>query len=176
MFSINCLEITASKSQWEQNKSLYKNLLSDEDYDNFEKDNTNHETFHKRFFFNDFYKKEQHGNLEKNQNRALPDNFFGDKINVQAIVGKNGSGKSTLMDLMYMAINNFSYMFDRNRIRPNSANLFFVKNLYINLYFSINHQEFLLENKKNDTGLFLWLNNAKQEDKECKRSFSIAQR
>ena len=93
MFSINCLEITASKNQWEGNKSLYKNLLSDKDYVDFEKDNVNHEPFRKRFFFNDFYKKKQHGDLETNTNRALPENFFGDKINVQAIVGKNGSGK-----------------------------------------------------------------------------------
>lgn len=163
MFSINCLEITASKSQWEQNKSLYKNLLSDEDYDNFEKDNTNHETFRKRFFFNDFYKKKQYEDLEKNPNQALPDNFFGNNINVQAIVGKNGSGKSTLMDLMYMAINNFSYLFDRgNEIRPSQGfstagntagkdvemyyirELFFVKNIYSKIYFSINNNQHIL--------------------------------
>lgn len=146
MFSINCLEITASKSQWEENKSLYKNLLSDKDYDDFEKDNANREPFRKRFFFNDFYKKEQHGNLEKNQNRALPENFFGNNINVQAIVGKNGSGKSTLMDLMYMAINNFSYMFERGNKhkRPNAAEFFFVPKLCANLYFSFNNQIYIL--------------------------------
>ena len=141
MFSINCLEITASKSQWEQNKSLYKNLLSNKDYDDFENDNVNHEPFRKRFFFNDFYKKEQHGNLEKNQNRALPDNFFGDKINVQAIVGKNGSGKSSLMDLMYMAINNFSYMFERGHDRPGADPLYFLPNLRVTLHFTISKEQ-----------------------------------
>ena len=39
--------------------------------------------------------------------------FFDENTNIQLIVGKNGSGKSTLMDLMYGAINNFSYMFER---------------------------------------------------------------
>ena len=141
MFSINCLEITASKSQWEENKSLYKNLLSNKDYDDFENDNVNHEPFRKRFFFNDFYKKDQHGNLEKNQNRALPDNFFGDKINVQAIVGKNGSGKSSLMDLMYMAINNFSYMFERGHDRPGADPLYFLPNLRVTLHFTISKEQ-----------------------------------
>ena len=136
MFSINCLEITASKNQWEGNKSLYKNLLSDKDYVDFEKDNVNHEPFRKRFFFNDFYKKKQHGDLETNTNRALPENFFGDKINVQAIVGKNGSGKSSLMDLMYMAINNFSYMFERGHDRPGADPLYYIPGLYVNIYFS----------------------------------------
>lgn len=141
MFSINCLEITASKSQWEENKSLYKNLLSNKDYDDFENDNVNHEPFRKRFFFNDFYEKKQHGNLETNTDRALPENFFGDKINVQAIVGKNGSGKSSLMDLMYMAINNFSYMFERGHDRPGADPLYFIPNLRVTLHFTINAKQ-----------------------------------
>lgn len=147
MFSINCLEITASKSQWEENKSLYKNLLSDKDYDDFEKDNANREPFRKRFFFNDFYKRKQHGNLETNLDRALPENFFGNNINVQAIVGKNGSGKSTLMDLMYMAINNFCYMYERGNKykRPNAAEFFFVPKLCAKLYFSFNNRIYILE-------------------------------
>ena len=141
MFSINCLEITADKSQWEANKSLYKNLLSDKDYDDFEKDNTRREPFRKRFFFNDFYKKEQYGDLEKNPDRALPENFFGKNINIQAIVGKNGSGKSSLMDLMYMAINNFSYMFERGHDRPGADPLYFIPNLRVTLHFTISKKQ-----------------------------------
>ena len=141
MFSINCLEITASKSQWEENKSLYKNLLSNKDYDDFENDNVNHEPFRKRFFFNDFSEKKQHGNLETNTDRALPENFFGKNINVQAIVGKNGSGKSSLMDLMYMAINNFSYMFERGHDRPGADPLYFIPNLRVTLHFTVNAEQ-----------------------------------
>ena len=153
MFSINCLEITASKNQWEGNKSLYKNLLSDKDYVDFEKDNVNHEPFRKRFFFNDFYKKKQHGDLEPNLNRALPENFFGDRINVQAIVGKNGSGKSSLMDLMYMAINNFSYMFERGHDRPGADPLYFIPNLRVTLHFTINAEQATPEHQSHECQL-----------------------
>lgn len=74
-------------------------------------------------------------------------NFWGKNINVQAIVGKNGSGKSTLMDLMYMAINNFSYMFERGnkRKRPGAMEMSFVLGLQVNLYFSADNDEYVLE-------------------------------
>lgn len=140
MFSINCLEITVPKNTWKENKSLYKNLVTKNDYLLFLKKHRTMAGFKKRFFFNDFYKKEQYGDLEINPNRALPENFFGKNINVQAIVGKNGSGKSSLMDLMYMAINNFSYMFERGNERNGAEDLFYVKDLHLNLYFSINNE------------------------------------
>lgn len=141
MFSINCLEITASKSQWRRNRSLYKNLLARKDYKKYKKDTGSVKEFHKRFFFNDYYKHTQYGALETNTNRALPENFFGDKINVQAIVGKNGSGKSSLMDLMYMAINNFSYMFERGHDRPGADPLYFIPNLRVTLHFTISKEQ-----------------------------------
>lgn len=160
MFSINCLEITASKSQWRKNKPLYKNLLARKDYKKYKKETGSVKGFRKRFFFNDYYKHTQYGVLEKNPDRALPENFFGNNINVQAIVGKNGSGKSTLMDLMYMAINNFCYMFERgNKMPPpqkisivpskstvsyDTTDLLFVKNLFSKLYFSINNNVHIL--------------------------------
>ena len=151
MFSINCLEITASKSQWEENKSLYKNLLSDKDYNGLG-ENT---PVNKRYLFNDYYKFKADGSLEKNPNRALPENFFGKNINVQAIVGKNGSGKSSLMDLMYMAINNFSYMFERGNKekRPGAAEMYFVPGLYAKLHFCI--QKNLYELDCSDNSVYL---------------------
>lgn len=43
----------------------------------------------------------------ENSNSALND-FFGDNINVSAIVGKNGSGKSTLINLIVASLNQFA--------------------------------------------------------------------
>jgi predicted ATP-binding protein involved in virulence len=143
MFSINCLEITATKKQWNDNKSLYKNLLSENDYKDFDAYKKEHSDaiFSKRFFFNDFYYHEQYVNLNirPKEEKAIPDNFFGSNINIQAIVGKNGSGKSSLMDLMYMAINNFAFMFERGKFRPGAEQLYFIPNLYITIYFSFIH-------------------------------------
>ncbi|MBQ5464161.1 MAG: hypothetical protein IIT53_09115, partial [Fibrobacter sp.] len=135
MFSINCLEITASKAQWEQNKSLYKNLLSDKDFYG----HANDSSISKRYFFNDYYEFKADGNLEAKN--TLPKNFFGDKINIQAVVGENGAGKSSLMDLMYMAINNFCYMFERGNRRLGAESLYYVKDLYVCLHFTIEEND-----------------------------------
>ena len=142
MFSINCLEITASKNQWRKHRSLYKNLLARKDYKKFRINFPTEKRFHKRFFFNDYYETIQSGVVPtKNNKRGLPKNFFGDNINIQAIVGKNGSGKSSLMDLMYMAINNFCYMFERGQDRPGAQPLYYVPNLFLNIYFTFDYQE-----------------------------------
>lgn len=141
-FSINCLEITAPKEVVEKNGNIYKNLLTTKEFDgsNFK--------FPKRIFFNDFYKREpdENGNLIPNEvgKRLNSDLFFGKNINIQAIVGMNGCGKSSLLDLMYMAINNFCFMFERGRILPNTTFLFYVNNLYVNLYYSIENREYVL--------------------------------
>lgn len=151
MFSINCLEITATKEQWEKNNSLYKNLLSDKDYNEFNEYKKTHTdaSFSKRFFFNDFYYHDKYGDLKvrPKEERVLPKDFFGKNINIQAIVGKNGSGKSSLMDLMYMSINNFCYMFERGKDRPGADPLYFVPNLYVCLYFSIGTIRYKLINE-----------------------------
>ena len=159
MFSINCLEITVTRKQWKnrsfQNQSIYKNLLSDADFEFLDTDNT---PVNKRFLFNDFYKIEN-GNLVENTDRTLPEDFFGKNINIQAIVGKNGSGKSTLMDLMYMIINNFCYMFERGNDRPGADPIYYVPNIYAKLYFIIKSdshiQNFVLGNDNKDIFLYL---------------------
>lgn len=116
MFSINCLEILD-----ECDEHLLKNLKIG------------------KYFFNDRYIKVD-DKLKYNDSslmNVIP-NFWEDKINIQAVVGRNGSGKSTLLDLMYMAINNFSYMFERGNERPGAEALCYVKELYVNLFFSLN--------------------------------------
>lgn len=133
-FSINCLEITASKEIVGQNGSIYKNLLSSKDFENTEF------CLPKRFFFNDYYKREPdaEGMLVQNtkENRIDTDLFFGKNINIQAIVGMNGCGKSSLLDLIYMAINNFAFMYERGKDRIRAKKLFFIENLFVKLYFS----------------------------------------
>ncbi|WP_318677866.1 AAA family ATPase [Treponema sp.] len=148
MFSINCLELTVTKNQWkskefqDNHRSLYKILLSDKDFEELSENSP----VNKQFLFNDFYAKGKR-NLTKNPNiQPLPSNFFTDNINVQAIVGMNGSGKSTLMDLMYLVINNFSYMFERGnkRKRTGAVEMYYVPGVYAKLYFSFNNRKFIL--------------------------------
>lgn len=113
MFSIDCLEILEGCPS-----ALCKNLKPG-----------------KKYFFNNRY----HETFSENEDSLIKKapNFWGDHINVQAIVGKNGSGKSTSMELVYMLINNFSYMFERGNDRPGAEPLFFVADLKASLYFTI---------------------------------------
>lgn len=64
------------------------------------------------FFFNDLLRKDENGQIVINPDTSLPDDFFGSNITVQAIVGQNGSGKSSILELMYRAVNNFSFMLE----------------------------------------------------------------
>lgn len=137
-FTIDCLEILP-----DCDKSLCKNLKIGEKY-----------------FFNARHK----DTVEKKCSLVAKNpNFWGDNVNIQAIVGKNGSGKSTLMDLMYMAINNFAYMFERGVVRPNADFLFYVKDLRVKLYYSFNEYKGILEARGDEIELDVFLETNKSE-------------
>ena len=125
MFSINCLEILKDCPE-----NLRKCLKAN------------------RYYFNDRIRINKNDVLcrnDKSTSVVIP-NFWDDseKIHVQAIVGKNGSGKSSLLDLMYMAINNFAYMFERGYERGGAESLCFVKHLSVKLYYEVDEQNYVL--------------------------------
>lgn len=65
---------------------------------------------------------------------SLPKNFFSSikpQINIQAIVGKNGSGKSTLIELLFRAINNIAFDYQKIKI----ADIQKLKSLQVEIYF-----------------------------------------
>ena len=65
---------------------------------------------------------------------SLPKNFFSSikpQINIQAIVGKNGSGKSTLIELLFRAINNIAFDYQKIKI----ADIQKLKSLKVEIYF-----------------------------------------
>jgi energy-coupling factor transporter ATP-binding protein EcfA2 len=54
------------------------------------------------------------------------------KISISAISGKNGSGKSTLIELLFLAINNFSFKFNK---KNKKADLVYVNDVRVEFYF-----------------------------------------
>ena len=54
------------------------------------------------------------------------------KISISAISGKNGSGKSTLIELLFLAINNFSVKFNK---KNEKADLIYEGNVRVEFYF-----------------------------------------
>lgn len=124
MFSINCLEIVDNKKS---NKKLYKILKA------------------QKYLFNDYFILDNENRLKKNEFKKLPTDFFRENIHIQAIVGKNGSGKSTLIELMLMAINNFTFIVQKSTRKSGINDLTFVDGLYVTLYFSKDDDEFVLQ-------------------------------
>ncbi len=130
-FSINYLEVFHKK---ECNYNLYKGLLNNADSP------SNKIALNKRkiFYFNDFFEHSYSNSFILNNNSHFKTNpdFFGKRINIQAIVGENCSGKSSLMDLIYAAINNFAFAMVRGQDQVDGEFLLYIPGVFLNLHFS----------------------------------------
>lgn len=95
-------------------------------------------------FYNDFIFLDRNGNEITNDTeyieiesikhkRSLPNNFYGDNINICAVVGKNGSGKSSLLELFYY----FLYIYSLYEGLLNNQNIAagYRKDFFIEFYY-----------------------------------------
>jgi predicted ATP-binding protein involved in virulence len=104
-----------------------------EEYKNIHKQGFN---FSSKFIF-DYAEDSNELTIDDNPNHIK--NFFGENINVTAIVGKNGSGKSSVLECIELGIKSF---LENDDIEFNAKNPNFKKNILIykdsqNIYYNI---------------------------------------
>lgn len=64
------------------------------------------------------YQKSQQVKIVKEKNQSVPNDLYGDNINISAVVGKNGSGKSALIELFVATTIKISLLIDKDFIIP----------------------------------------------------------
>ncbi|SHM94476.1 ATP-binding protein [Fibrobacter sp. UWB7] len=124
-FMINCIEVLRNSNGLD-NEALYKNLKKG------------------KYLLNDYYTLDECGNLKKNNVFFHSTHFYGEGVNIQAIVGKNGCGKSTLMDLLFAAANNYGYIIDRNENGEGESHALYIADLYLRLYYTQGANDYVL--------------------------------
>ena len=65
------------------------------------------------------------------------DDFYGENISLQVIVGKNGSGKSSLIDMVLRMANNLGAVIYRDAERKAAADLNYITGINADLYYHI---------------------------------------
>ncbi|KIC61335.1 ATP-binding protein [Chryseobacterium taiwanense] len=67
--------------------------------------------------------------------RSVPDDFYGDNINICAVVGKNGSGKSSLLELFYYFL--YEYSLYERLLNHQSITSEYTKEFFIEFYYQL---------------------------------------
>lgn len=82
------------------------------------------------------------------------DGFFGNRVNVSAIVGVNGSGKSTLLEIIFRMLNNVGVMMAQHFDKPDDEPLlYYVMGIYADLYYTIDETPCVMSSRGSAFGL-----------------------